>query len=362
MRRFILLAVVALVGARGAADSDLQELAPMRSARFAHTETTLADGRVLVAGGFTSAGPSANAAELFDPTRGTFGALPSMRVPRHSHTATRLADGRVLIAGGYGPGGEVLASSELYDPRTQTFTPTGDLHAARGGHVASLLPDGTVLIAGGVGAGWSFLASAERFDPRTGTFRETGSMTVPRESHVAVALADGHVLIVGGHAGRREAMVLYASTEIYDPARATFVASANMRIARHKHDAVRLADGRVLVVAGSDKRDDRGQYSSTELFDPVRERFVDGPVLQLSRYKHQGTSLLLADGRVLLAGGAPRAEVLDIATGRSTLVPGRSELAGQFGAAALMPDGTALVTGGYGNGGAARATAWRIRP
>lgn len=360
MQRLVMLAA-ALMGVPSNGRGDLQEVAPMRVARFAHTETTLADGRVLVAGGFTSAAPSANAAELFDPARGTFGALPSMRMPRHSHTATRLADGRVLISGGYGPGGEVLASSELYDPRMQSFTRTGDLHVARGGHVAALLPDGTVLIAGGVGTGWSFLASAERYDPRTGTFRETGAMTVPRESHVAVALLDGRVLIVGGHAGRRDAMELYASTEIYDPARSTFVASAAMHVARHKHDAVRLADGRVLVVAGADKRDDKGQYNSTEVFDPTRERFTNGPTLQLSRYKHQGTSLLLTDGRVLLAGGAPRAEVLDIATGRSALVPGHSELAGQFGAAALMRDGSTLVTGGYGNGGAARATAWRIR-
>jgi hypothetical protein len=334
----------------------------MRAARAAHAATALIDGRVLVSGGFADAARAAESAELFDPTTARFTPLPPMRVPRHSHTATRLRDGRVLIAGGYGANGEPLRDAELFDPRTRTFTATGSLRAARAGQVAVLLADGSVLLAGGVGPAWTFLSSAERFDPATGTFAPTGDMTVARESHVAVALVDGRVLIVGGHRDRREQMTLYRSAELYDPARGLFRATGAMRTPRHKHDALRLADGRVLVSGGADTRDERGQYRSTELFDPRTEEFSEGPPLARTRYKHQGTSLLLPTGEVLFAGGAAAAELLDVRTGRSRVVSDGAALAGQFSAAALLPSGRALITGGYGNGAGPRAHAWQFSP
>ncbi len=37
--------------------------------------------------------------------------------------------------------------------------------------------------------------------------------------------------------------------------------------------------------------------------------------MSVGRYKHRGTSFPLADGTVLLAGGAPRPERYDPATG-----------------------------------------------
>ena len=58
-------------------------------------------------------------------------------------TATRLADGRVLVAGG------CSTAAELYDPATGTFSPTGSMSAVRAGKTATLLHDGRVLFTGG---------------------------------------------------------------------------------------------------------------------------------------------------------------------------------------------------------------------
>jgi hypothetical protein len=334
----------------------------MSAARAAHTATTLRDGRVLVAGGFTGEEDAVSGAELYDPASGRFVALPRMRTLRHSHTATRLPDGRVLLAGGYAAGSTVLAAAELFDPATNRFTPTGSLGAARAGHVAVALANGKVLIAGGVGPAWSFLSSAELYEPATGRFAPTGGMTVARESHAAVLLRDGQVLVVGGHRGRRAEIMLYTSAERYDVASGTFRKVGDMRVRRHKHDAVALRDGRVLITGGTDERDMDGVYNSTELFDPTSATFTMGPNMIRPRYKHHGSAVLSADGTVLLAGGATQAETFDPRARAFTLVPGNSLMAGQFSAVALITGGGALITGGYGGGTGPRASAWVYRP
>ncbi|HTV01597.1 MAG TPA: kelch repeat-containing protein [Luteitalea sp.] len=334
---------------------------PMRAARAAHTATTLRDGRVLVAGGFVEKG-SPVGAELYDAEAGRFVQATPMIQTRHSHTATRLGDGRVLIAGGYGEGTTTLDAIEIFDPRTGTFSPGGRLAAARAGHVAMLLRDGTVLMAGGVGPGWTFLAGAEIYDPASGHSRPIGDMTEARESHVAVALTDGRIFVVGGHRGRRAEMVLHASAEVFDPMTRRFTGVGDMQVPRHKHDAVRLRDGRVLITGGADRRDSDGVYTSTEIFDPATGRFARSADLQVPRYKHAGSSVLLPDGRVLIAGGAARPEIFDPGRTAFALVDGTDRLPGLFSAVAALPSGGALVTGGYGAGLGPQPLAWVVRP
>ena len=333
----------------------------MRVARAGHTATALPDGRVLVAGGFKEKG-SASGAEVYQPDSGQFSPLPPMITPRYGHTATFLPDGRVLIAGGYGEGSGMLADVELFDPANNSFTRTGSLLAARAGHVAVLLKNGQVLVAGGVGPGWTFLASAEVYDPEAGRFLPAGQMSMPREGHAGVRLLDGRVFIVGGHNGQRRNLTLLAAAEIYDPGRAAFVRAGAMRTPRHKHDAVLLPNGQVLIAGGTDERDARGVFSSTELFSPDTGMFVNGPVMKFGRYQHQGTSVLLPGGLVLIAGGAPQAEIYDPARRSFVLVPGRPQMAGHFSAVAMLRGGGVLITGGYGNGTAPRSSAWLFLP
>ena len=332
------------------------------TARAAHTATRLADGRVLIAGGFNQVEPSIASAEIFDPISNMFAPTGSMTIARQSHTATLLQNGKVLIAGGYGPQGEYLGSTETYDPQTGEFTPAGQLAVPRAGQIAVLLQDGKVLLAGGVGTDWVFLDSAEIYDPDSDIFTPTGSMALTRESHTATLLQDGRVLITGGHKGRRASLVIHASAELYDPATSLFTATADMLIKRHKHDAVLLGDGSVLVIGGADERDQDGQYFSAEKYDPRTGEFVEVGNMSATRYKFQGTSILLQTGQVLLMGGASVTEIYDPQTrifSQLQVGVGTTRL---FATATSLPDGRVLLSGGYGTNTSASANAWIYKP
>ena len=96
--------------------------------------------------------------------------------------------------------------------------------------------------------------------------------------------------MVRGHSGRGASQRLYASAEIYVPSAAAFRAAGEMTIRRHKHDAVLLLAGRVLITGGSDERDDRGLYASAEIYEPSSGSFRPAGRMRLPRYKHGGTS------------------------------------------------------------------------
>ena len=355
----VLVAVLpSCVGAAGEQRGDagvVTRVHDMTATRAAHTATLLRDGRVLITGGL----PGLAGTEIFDPATDSFTPASNMSVARAGHTATLLSNGKVLIAGGYNGG--YLASAELYDPATKSFTPTRNMTVPRSGHVATVLPNGKVLLAGGVGVGWTFLSSAEVYDPATNTFSATGDMLAARESHTATLLTNGQVLIAGGHRGRRPSITIYSSAEIYNPATGKFTAARDMTRIRHKHEAVSLADGRVLVLGGSDQRDGDGAYTSAEIYDPASNTFRATGNMNLARYKLQGTAVLLGDGRVLVAGGANRAEVFDPARNTFSYAAGDMETPRLFATATLLRNGKVLITGGYHPGNVVSSKAWVYR-
>lgn len=337
-------------------DGAINAVRNMSAKRFAHTATLMSNGKVLVAGGLVGDEGVLTSAEVFDPSANSFTSAGSMMVARASQTATLLPNGKILMAGGFN--GDYLNSAELYDPHTGKFTPAGQMVTPRSGHVAVLLNNGKVLLAGGTGTGWTFLADAEIYDPTTDAFTSTGKMTTVRESHTATLLKDGKVLITAGHKGRRADMTIYSSAEIYNPVSGAFTPTGNLKVKRHKHDATLLADGRVLIIGGADERDGRGAYTSTEIYTPATGTFTALGNLNTSRYKLNGTSILLPTGKVLIAGGASKVEIFDPKTNEFIYAAGDMGTMRLFATATLLQNGQVLITGGYDDANATSASAW----
>ena len=116
----------------------------------------------------------------------------------------------------------------------------------------------------------------------------------------------------------------------------------------HSHD--RLADGRVLVVGGTSAKG--GATNEVEIYDPVTDAWTRADPIKNPRYNH--TATILADGRVLVAGGftpgafhtaTKKAEVYDPAADRWTVVSSMLEPRAVH-AAVLLADGRVLVAGG----------------
>ncbi len=136
----------------------------MKQHRSVHTFNTirLLDGRVFIAGGVvvnislpatTFAGAkSTDKCEYYNPTSGTWVALPNMSASRLSHTVNEMPNGRVLIAGG--ATGSIDASISIisvqeFNPATNTFVGTFNMKAARATHGSARMPDGTLIVFGG---------------------------------------------------------------------------------------------------------------------------------------------------------------------------------------------------------------------
>lgn len=275
---------------------------------FCPGTANLPDGRIFVNGGLT-----AGTTSIFDPLTSTWTKAANMNIPRAYQGTTPLQDGSVFTLGGSWAGGvgnkhgEVWRTNNTWAllPGVQ-ITPFLSVDPTRNFGMDShlwLLPagNGRVFHAGpGMQMHWistQGTGSVEPLGPRgDDEFSINGN---------AVMYDKGKVLKVGGAAGydgitsNGNAYVMELGTEV------TTRELAPMAYRRAFHNSVPLPNGQVVIIGGATVAvgfSDNNSVLAPEIFDPVSETFTVMPSMAVPRNYHS-IALLLADGRVLSAGG-----------------------------------------------------------
>jgi len=330
----------------------------LHDGRIDHTATLLKDGKVLVAGG--SGYPPLRSCEIFDPATGQWTYKANLLGwGRYSHTATLLNNGWVLVAGGIDSWNSPIYIAEIYKPETGGFVRTGDMKVSRAGHKAELLDDGRVLVAGGAGN----YNSCEIFDPASGTWALTGSQHSNRAQFAVTLLSNGKVLTAGG-VNWSVSPYYSKSCEIFtpnaNPANGTWANTGDLNVARYMFPVALMPDGIVLAAGGSNMT---GWLNTAEYFDPLENSgegaWISTGSLTQARMRH--TATCLKNGRVLVAGGQGQAttgeaipltsaELFNPASESWDAAPPLTT-ARMDHTATLLADGKVLVAGGDdGNG------------
>lgn len=246
---------------------------------------------------------------------------------------------------------DVLDTNPCPQTITGKWSAAGTMAVARVQPLMVRLDDGRVLLTGGKDAAGLPLASSDLYDPTTNTITPTGALAQARASATATLLADGRVLVAGGLIDQAGATTT-ATVELYDPTAGTFTTVAPMATARAQHTATALADGRVLIAGGASTKDGQG-IASTEFFDPTALTFAAGPTLGKARREH--TATLTGDATqgwfVVLIGGADGTTALDSieswSAGNGAWQGGATLQHPRFAhRAAVLPSGGILLTGG----------------
>lgn len=179
------------------------------------------------------------------------------------------------------------------------WAPAAQLPTFSSGHTATVLPNGKLLVLGS-----SF---ASLYDPSTDTWSPAASMMPGRHSHRATLLSSGRVLVTGGNHSSTGAPLGIA--QLYDSATNTWSSAPDILGGpRARHTATLLADDRVLIAGGTNcclPPPDGATVIpvlSTVIYDPVANTWSSAGNLTTSRMEAAAT--LLPNGTVLITGGS----------------------------------------------------------
>jgi hypothetical protein len=153
-------------------------------------------------------------------------------------------------------------------------------------------------------------ATTELYSPFTRSWTPGPALGNARAFHQSAVLADGRVLLIGGTDG---AGVVTNTCEIYDPATGLVTPAASMNTPRAGCTATRLVNGKVLVTCGVTTFTIPAGTTSiapilatcqdtSEVYDPALNSWAPVPgVMAGKRFAHAAS--LLQSGKVLIVSG-----------------------------------------------------------
>ena len=281
------------------ASNTFSPTAPSSYALFCAGHTSMADGRVFIAGGHIADYTGYSHAAIFDPFKNTLTQVPDMNEGRWYPTTTELPNGDILVLSGDVNSNKVTDTlPQVYEVATNTWR---DLSSAQ--RMQALYPMMFVAPSGKVVSAGPEPHSRSLDTTGTGAWTDlaTRNFTGWRDYGPGVMYETGKILDVGGSDPPT------ATAEIIDLGAVSpaWALTGSMHFARRQHNAVVLPDGNVFIVGGSSGPgfdDSTNPVLPTEMWDPATGQFTVMPSIAVYRGYHS-TAMLLPDGRVLSAGG-----------------------------------------------------------
>jgi hypothetical protein len=236
----------------------------------------------------------------------TWNAAGSLNLARAGHEAALLPGGKLLVMDG--ASSAVTDSFESYDPVSDAWSLGGSPGEELYGRTLTALNNGSVMLAGGGVDPTSCGGAVTLYDPTTQAISAANGMALARAEHTATLLPNGKVLVVGGDVANCANFVgqpakMGQMPEIFDPGTGTWAPAANVLYPRFNHTATLLADGRVLVAGGASPQNPDVAVTAAEVYDPTNNTWATAGSMSSARYGGQ-TATLLPDGRVLVTGGS----------------------------------------------------------
>ena len=263
--------------------SRLTKVASMRHGRWYPTCVTMADGNVMVTGGYDQYGDHNRLVEIYNSGSKTWSIIPASS----GGSTYRVGNSSAGTCSGAGSPSYSGASPNLFLYPRMHLMPSGNIV------VAGMLDD--IRLWNRSNGSWSALGLSSPSYRHYGT-----SVLLPLNN---TTTEKGKILIVGGSPTSSDPATRTCQVLDFNAGNPGIRTVGSLANGRKYLAPVILPDGKVVVFGGAAQGNSNPRYGP-EMFNPSTQTWTTLPAASVPRVYHQ-VSLLLPDGRVWTAGSTP---------------------------------------------------------